>query len=566
MQYNIKLILLLSSFTHVSTELWLQQQLLQYTVSVIQHYARQKPGWFECIFYDISAGTDYGWFNALLSSPHLDNVARYVIDENFRIDYGIIPLKPSLTVVYVGDRELHPSASPLLVQLFFAFLDANCRLIVLLNTENFKVYQGIGSLLAYAQFDKITFVGTRIMRTIQMGLFGMAGRVTAWFPHPKDLIRSSIRNAHARQIGFTHFIQPWYPAQVWLLQTADYLNSSLKYYPNVCAGVKSQPECVERLFKAGHIDIALEHRDASEYMASQYRMLFCVIPISRMILVPQGRPYNAIEMFTKPFTWETWTVLLLTLLLIETLSYIFPTLYKNDPILLLVCGFERYNLHYASIKEKVTLLPMMIFFFLMFNAYGTKMIAFMTDKPSVGNIKTLNELAKSDLKIMTDLELDKRLKNDSLLGPLMVHKPISSDNLQLDGEHAHLSTNLEAAFLVSLRRNYDFKLHRPKYVIINEIKSTSVVTYWIGMKTPFAEAFYYTQKVFFEAGLFHWWQNELMDMIAARDRTDHTAVDVEGSGMLTFDDLTSTWAVFAIGLCVSLVVLGLEFVVKYFNK
>ncbi|KXJ68917.1 hypothetical protein RP20_CCG001087 [Aedes albopictus] len=560
MHGEIQLAAVILSCNYLVSGVLLPAELLQYTISVVQYYQQQKPGQFKCMLYDLSAGTDNGWIAQLLSSPQLDSVAKYVFDENVNIGHtGSYLYKQDLTVVYVGDRDLCRFQCLFIVREFFSFLDSNSPLMVLLDTENFRVYGSIGSLLAILEFEKVTYIGTKFKKVIQMGLFGTRARTMVHFPHPKDLIRSNIRNSNRRPIRYSHIIQPWVPAIFWLKETASYLNTSTIYYSDICNTAEPTPVCIQTLL--AYIDISLDHVDTFHF----YRMLFGVVPISRLILVPQGRPINAIEMFTKPFAWETWVVFLLTLALIATISLVSPTLFKNDPILLVVCGFERYSLHHASTKEKVLLLPMIVFFFLMFNAYGTKMIAFMTDKPSVGNIKTLNELAKSGLKITADLAIDKSLPNDSLLGSLMVHRPIGPDNANLDGTHAHLTTDLEATLLVSMSRNYDYKLHRPRYAIINERKSTAVYGFVIGVKSPFLEILYYTQKVFFESGLFNRWHKQWEESYLVMDRKNYKSREVEHTGMLSFNDLVSLWMLLTIGLTVSVLIICLEFLLNIFK-
>ena len=83
------------------------------------------------------------------------------------------------------------------------------------------------------------------------------------------------------------------------------------------------------------------------------------------------------------------------------------------------------------------------------------------------------------------------------------------------------------------------------------------------MKSPFAETFYYTQKVFFEAGLINKWFGEKYSWVRSTDRVNFRSVDDDATGMLTFDDLTSTWAVFSIGLSVSGLVFLLELGLNY---
>ncbi|KXJ68916.1 hypothetical protein RP20_CCG001086 [Aedes albopictus] len=556
---NVKLIALFSyCIKFVMGVSSLSDELHQYTISLVQHYYQQKSSWFKCVFYDVSAGTDDGWFGNLLSSPQLENVTKFVLDQY----YYLGAFKADLTVVYVGDRDLSPSKCPFLVQDFFATLHTNSPLLVLLNTLSYKVFQSIGYMLTAHQFDKVTYVGTREKIIVQMGLFGIPMQIMVKFPHPKDLIRSNIRDSHGRPIIFTCIAHPWKPAQDWIYETAFFLNTSLMLGEQVCTTATPPDKCLISLFSSGNIDIAIDQRDASRLLYT--RTIFSVFPISGVILVPQARQFNAIEMFTKPFTWGTWVLFLITFTLIATISFIFPTLFKNDPILLVVCGFQRYNLHHASAKEKMLLLPMIIFFFLMFNAYGTKMIAFMTSKPSIGNIKTLDELAKSGLKITADLLIDRNLVEDSLLGSQMIHKPIGPDNVNLDGVNAHYTNDFEASILVSMSRNYDFEFDRPKYAIIDQKTATYIVGYWVGMKSPLAEILYYTQKVFFESGLFNLWQIDLRDLCLDHDRIEYTRNDEDDSRMLSFDDLISTWMVLIIGILVSAAILGLELLMKYF--
>lgn len=486
------------------------------------------------------------------------------IGENFTI-IGNFPLKPDLTIVYVGERVLIPSNCPAAVKHFFATLHINSPLLILLNIGNNRVYQGIGSLMSYLEFDKVVYLGTEFKWIFQMGLFGIPAWGMADYPHPKELIRSNIRNSHGRPIGYTWWFDTWYPAKNWIIETAIYLNTSCQYHPGVCSKA-TQDYCWLYLVSVSYIDIALDQRLAREYTLYSYKTLFGVYSLAYVALVPQGRPYNAIEMFTKPFAGETWVVLLLTLILIILISKIFPTLFKNYPVLAVLCGFERYNLHHASAKGKFALLPMMILCFLVFNAYRSKLIAFMTDKQAFGNIKTLNELAKSDLRIKADLETDKSLANGTLLGSQMVHEPTINWGQQLDGQHAYLRMDLEASALVALSRNYDFKMNRPKYIIINERISSNIVVHYLGMKSPLGEMFYYTQKVFFESGLLIYWQKDWEFKYVLEDFILHKGFEVADFGTISSGDLVATWIVLAVGLMSSLAVLFLEFLLYFFNR
>ena len=146
----------------------------------------------------------------------------------------------------------------------------------------------------------------------------------------------------------------------------------------------------------------------------------------------------------------------------------------------------------------------------------------------------------------------------------MIQTQNSTDEGQLDEQYAYLSDNLDGPLLVVLRKNYDFKLCRPKFSMIDEPKSTSIYTFWVGNRSPYAETLHYTQKVFFESGLLDKWKQDEDWMIMSEDRSIFRWIDMEASGMLTFDDLVPTWFVYAAGLLISLVVLGLEVLLHFF--
>lgn len=263
MTSNVKLILYLSCI-HIVIGIPLSDELHQYTISVVQHYHRQKPGLFKCVFYDLSAGTDDGWFGKLLSSPQLSNVPKHVLDENYHLSLGESCLRqPDLMLVHVGDRDLSPSKCPNVVNYFFTVLHTNSPLVILVNTKNISV-KSIVNLLSIRQFDKAVYIGTKEKLFFQMGLFGNLERVMLQFPHPKDLIRSNIRNSHGRPIGYTYVYEPWPLAFDWIHQTAQYLNTNLTRYLEICTAVTPSVQCLQRLAKASYIDIVMDKRESTE--------------------------------------------------------------------------------------------------------------------------------------------------------------------------------------------------------------------------------------------------------------------------------------------------------------
>ncbi|EAT45500.1 AAEL003249-PA [Aedes aegypti] len=225
-------------------------------------------------------------------------------------------------------------------------------------------------------------------------------------------------------------------------------------------------------------------------------------------------------------------------------------LFSNDPTLLVICGFERHSLHTADVKEKLLFLSLIIFFFLMTNAYETRIISFMIEKPSIHKIRTLQELIESGLRLAAEKVSKIALFNDPRFsGMLLDISNHSVDNL--DGINAFYGPSSYMEDRIRMPVNYDYKRRRPAYYILDETNGMAVCLYWLPLYDSLMEMFYYTERIFFEAGLLTKWtrddsRNFSSYQVRLLRRRDLNFADFQDR--LGFDDMLPAWIAIGVGL------------------
>lgn len=338
-------------------------------------------------------------------------------------------------------------------------------------------------------------------------------------------------------------------AYKWMVETARLLNATASRIDMKCPFSELEG-CID--YALTEADITVAKIGLGNLPLECYRWISDVMPDSEVILVPRGRPLNMAEMFKEPFTTEAWCVLLLVLILAEVIACVCPSLFKDDPILLLLCGYDRFNLHRAQGNQRLVYMPLIVFFFMMTNAYGPKIISILTDKPSIPDVTTIEQLITSGIKIKAHLEQEPSLVNDSIFGSVLVNN--SDHILHLDGIHAYLGRSFrEAEVLMHLPTSYDFVLQRTKYKILEQHRGLNVLWYIVGNRSPLRETFYYVQKVCFETGILGHWYHVAYANITSGKRMEHRGEMIANGmrGWLRFDDLIPAWIALKVGLSLS---------------
>ncbi|KXJ79069.1 hypothetical protein RP20_CCG002598 [Aedes albopictus] len=503
-----------------------------YTITTIEYLSRHHPGRFECVFLD---GTDAGTyfdpdFQELIRSPRLDHVAKYVINSSAMLSHNAgLPRFPSLVIVNVhGDLvDFHTDQLE---------INPHTRIMVLFEMEcvgcTYSVVMSLRFFSLTTQFTRIVCVESTDMFFIRIGFNGTFDKFFDYL-EPAELFQNLLLDMQGRTIRL---------------------------------GRRS--ECFHRFFLSGTVIISLDCDSLKQLRKEMYRALFQVIPFVNVFAIPMPRKINVLEMFFWPFTLTAWILLTMMLISLELINLVYPNLFKNNPTLLVICGFERYDLHRSNVREKLLFLSLIIFFFIMINAYETRIISFMIEKPAIRMIKTVQELIDSELQISADKIRSLELFNDEKFnGKLLDTSNNSVDDL--DGKNAYYSSANYMEHRIRMPVNFDFKKRRPTYYILDEADKMHVCVYWLPWYDSLMEMFGFTERAFFETGLLTKWRDDDNNDINSRQTRwlQSTGIDLlEEEVRLGFGDMLPAWMAIGVGSVVSLVVFLGELVNRSFKN
>ncbi|KAL1379687.1 hypothetical protein pipiens_003746, partial [Culex pipiens pipiens] len=362
---------------------------LDYVARTTEHLASVHSGVFNCIFLDFSAQDPYdNILNGILQSPRLTNVIKYVLNGSYHEALRNLPPTPSLLFV-------HPEL-----------------------TSHFE------QLLPFAQYTIINFLDITSMSSQQCNV----AQCLRWekVPHPIFFFKDH-RQMTKRNITYikNEELLPFAWNRHWLEETARYLNTEAVELQHDCEGTGQAFEACLRKHRTDRnkADILLTVMVMLKHIPREFRQLFTSIPLFSRIAVPRDRPLNVAELLTMPFTWPVWTLLAAILVSTQVGQHLFPDLIKNDPFLLVVCGYGRRNLYQTGRWEKMILHSLIFLMFFMTSAFETKIVSLMVRKPSLQRIKTLDDLAKSGIKFYDDLKNNPHFANHPVIGELVVQVP-----------------------------------------------------------------------------------------------------------------------------------------------
>ncbi|KAL1399567.1 hypothetical protein pipiens_008113 [Culex pipiens pipiens] len=204
---------------------------------------------------------------------------------------------------------------------------------------------------------------------------------------------------------------------------------------------------------------------------------------------------------------------------------------------------ELLNLHQAERLEKLTLLSLIILMFVMSNAFETKCVFLLIDRPPIQRIKTVEDLASSDLKFHFDLEGSPQFANHAVIGHMVVHGSDSYVYETIPGV-----AMLWYSFMAKLRMDlaYDYERMQPFYVMLDYSYFHGFELYWKDYRFLFRDTFRYIHSILCEAGLMDLWKQRWSDnmrwhFIGARPRADFNERED-----LRFEDMKPAWMCLAI--------------------
>ncbi|KXJ81495.1 hypothetical protein RP20_CCG019491 [Aedes albopictus] len=478
---------------------------VNYSLFVIEYLASLQPGIFKCVFFDISTGGPLDQqFEEILTSPRLDHITKYTINASFTMSWDSpLPQWPSLVLINVRAVNIAPYRKTL--GKMADILNPHTRLMIMFDERCFKSTFELTDLFFYqVDFTRTLIIETKSQSIVHTGFKGSFLDLTD-FIHPRYLFKNLLLDMEGRPFKYSSENGLTKVDQQWMDGTAQYLNATGLFLETPCQSVDRK--CYLKHLMSNDVDLSLLVLNRDDLKPKFYRTLFDVVPWISVIVVPRPRSVNVWEMFVWPFTMEAWIFLAVVLIAIEVIYLKLPNIFKNDPILLVLCGFERYNLHHASTREKLIFLALIVYFFLMLNAYETRIISFMTNKPLIGELRTLRDLATFGIKLKLDKYTHLSLQNDSLLRGITFDDS-DERRVRFDRVSAYYGAKRDMERNMQMPYNYDFGKRRTFYYMIEETIGMNIGTYIMISRSGLLELFYHTERVFFEAGLLHKWETD----------------------------------------------------------
>ncbi|XP_039446687.1 uncharacterized protein LOC120426065 [Culex pipiens pallens] len=538
---------------------------LDYVLRSIEHEANIESGLFRCVFYDISRPNAFrNFLGDVLQSPRLENVLKYVVTKgSFENKLINLPWHPSMLLIYPGNDAKHLLLGETLKNLEFILgcFNPTTKVMVLLNTTDEVL---VGRILQHVYWTG--FASIVLFDTVTQHTFLFNAVFQTFFrqpPHPIYLFTWLRRRMMGRNITYVVFV-PYVKVDIrtytdlrWIKETARYLNTGVTEYQHQCYGLRSLAEfhkCLKsKANEINAIDIKLQFASNEVQYPRCFDVLYTTTLMRTKIAVPRDRPLNVFELMLMPFSWQVWLLLISIFVVSEVTAQVFPSLFENDPVLLAVCGFERRSLHETRQRETIILHSLMILMFFMSNAYETKIVSLMIDRPAIQRIRTLEDLENSNVKFSGHLEHNSHYVNNSVVGKMIVN-----------GTHLFIYDKVPGFGLYLLSEQtevleftaFDYNRMQPWYVILDYEFYVGPRTYYMSWRNRFLEVFRYIQITLTEAGLLDLWTRQWQYDVRPLHHGQRMRVEIESSKVdLNFEDMNLAWVVLGIGLSVSVVAL-----------
>ncbi|EDS29263.1 conserved hypothetical protein [Culex quinquefasciatus] len=524
---------------------------LDYSLRIIEYLMQVQVGTFECIFFDMTSKSPYdNVLSVLLQSPKLESAVKYVLQGSGWGDRSeALPKSPSLLVLYPGRQvEFSLYAKTRQILKFFNLFDPATVVMTFMDFAELSVGEIMNWIFNDVNCNNALFFDTF---STHVRLKSLKNSVVIDLrdgqPHPKRLFgwfRYSFKGNTITYVPEKNTGDLETASYKWVKATAEYLNGKLRMIP-----------------KDG--DIRLRRMVLVKIDRTFQGIAMCA-PTSCRILIPRGRRLTAVEIMTMPFKWQVWTLLAIALVVTEVVRYAVPDSFKNDPILLVVCGFERHDLHRAGRWERAILHSLIVVMFFMTNAFETKIISMMIDRPSAQTAKRLDDFDKYGLKFRFDLNQIPDAVEHPLIGRYVEH----GDPVEIFHNEPGVAI-IAAEELVAMvpKLSYDYERGQSWFIVLeDQISFDTMHVYQTAVRSPYLGIFQFTYVALNEAGLFNLWQRQQGDHSYKWISGNRPRGNDEEQHYLVFDDMLVAWLVLAFGYGISLIGFVWEMIKKSIAK
>ncbi|KFB38540.1 hypothetical protein ZHAS_00005816 [Anopheles sinensis] len=275
-----------------------------------------------------------------------------------------------------------------------------------------------------------------------------------------------------------------------------------------------------------------------------------------VIIAPRGQRLTIPETFLRPLTKAAWILVIAMVVVSFLVMWNFNRYFRNDLILLPVCGIERYNLNQTHFAEKLIVLGLMVFYFLLQSGYESIIISLMLDVPYHRDILTFEQLRDGKLPVVVadrhDIHFFMPLFKHYQL-PIENGTTLLKVNLQID--KATLHDYRSGKMLIDDVFFYDRINERKRFNLLQDTISAHPTSYVFRHRTRVQETFERHMHTIFEVGLLIHWAQIFQKLKDSRLKVSPPSED---SDLVKFGDLAPFWAVIGVGWSVSIFVFLLE--------
>lgn len=553
-----------------------------YTISVVQYLVAQQISTFDCWFYHATPAGNGESLQDIFVGLNRESTEIPKLITNSHFDWlALRGNKIKLPTLVVIQFENASFVRPILVNfaLMVGTLPSRTKFIFLISTIERKVLVQFKSILTFLKrckiYDVIVVSSDEEMMIVHD--FAKDTSHTSKFVPPRWLFWDQSRNLNGLPLRYGLMAyEDWFKCTkddcfgydaILVKEMARYLNTSAKLMKFTCPEKYDQRDgyvyrCVyvvsNKLFC--DFDIFIESISGQDY---ERGYLQTPLPVDNVLLVPNGRPLNVVELFFRPFQTELWIAFFIGTIVIKMISLLVPNHFRNDVLLLPICGFERYNLNHTGQNEKLVILTLILLFFFISNAYETKIISLMTNKPRVGTFNTFQDI----LDTKTTVKADHQLALEFPFFSTLYQNGTKQDYIQLDGTSAYMTGGLFGQTLVLRKVNWDYESNQPRYKVMDERFAMVVGFYPLPVKSALKPHLEYVQAALWEAGILNLWYERNLDRMALDLDWQVSQKGVNpSSNILKISDLLPAWLIVWFGAGIGLMVFFVEVIFSLFQS
>lgn len=340
------------------------------------------------------------------------------------------------------------------------------------------------------------------------------------------------------------------PSLSWLRVTAMMVNATFDFIFGSCLALDD--DCWKKYIcrKGGFNDIILDTFSIQELDAITMPRLDVS---SFVILTPRGAHFGVEELLVAPFSLAVWIVLILFVVTLKFVETYFSTFFRNDLILLPLCGLERQNFLKTSRIERITLTALIIFFFIILSVYEVKIMTLMTNRPRHADVKSIEDLSRKGIKVWCPPH---KLSPGDEKNLNLDFESMDNESKTLDGIHTYLFDE-QSALLFEHMCGGNTELYS-LYIILGEKLRMFIIGNVIFNPT-LMEPFRLTHESLIESGIHRFLREGLISHTVGGLHTYKSYQQKQQvTSMLNIEDLLPAWLVLGVGNGIGFCVFLLE--------